>query len=88
MGKKNGVVAPAATVRLHLRLLRVTFEFDEIGRENGTMAEGTLVVDTDVAGFFKEADRDSIAFCLREFGARLRLEMLLIALLVPSGANA
>jgi hypothetical protein len=51
------------------------------------MAEGALVIDTEAAGFFKESDRDSIEFCLREFASRLRLEMLLIALLVPRGAN-
>jgi hypothetical protein len=45
------------------------------------MAEGALVIDTEAAGFFKESDRDSIEFCLREFASRLRLEMLLIALL-------
>jgi hypothetical protein len=73
--------------RNYLRSM-VTFFLGDVSRENGTMAEGVLVVDTEAAGFFKESDRDSIEFCLREFAARLRLEMLLIALLVPKGASA
>jgi hypothetical protein len=72
--------------RSYLRSM-VAFYLGDVSRENGTMAEGVLVVDTEAAGFFKESDRDSIEFCLREFAARLRLEMLLIALLVPKGAN-
>jgi hypothetical protein len=55
--------------------------------EDGTITEGALVVDTEAAGFFKESERDSLEFCLREFGARLRLELLLIALLTPRGTN-
>lgn len=73
--------------RSYLRSM-VAFFLGDVCRENGTMAEGALVVDTEAAGFFKEPDRDSIEFCLREFASRLRLEMLLIALLVPKGANA
>ncbi len=73
--------------RSYLRSM-VAFFLGDVSRENGTMAEGALVIDTEAAGFFKESDRDSIEFCLREFAARLRLEMLLIALLVPRGANS
>lgn len=73
--------------RSYLRSM-VAFYLGEVSREDGTMAEGVLVVDTEAAGFFQEAERDSIEFCLREFAGRLRLEMLLIALLIPKGANS
>ena len=66
----------------------VAYFVGEVCLENGTIGEGALVVDTEAGGFFKEADRDLLEFCLREFGARLRLEMLLIALLAtPQVAN-
>ncbi len=73
--------------RSYLRSM-VVFYLGEVGREDGTMVHGVLAVDTEAAGFFRESDRDSIEFCLREFAGRLRLEMLLIALLVPKGASA
>ena len=44
------------------------------------------MIDTEAAGFFREADRDLLGFGLREFGARLRPEMLLIALLTTGRA--
>jgi hypothetical protein len=69
-----------AEQRSYLRSM-VVFYLGEVSEEDGTIAEGVLVVDTEAVGFFKESDRDSIEFCLREFAARLRLEMLLIALL-------
>ena len=72
--------------RSYLRSM-VVFYLGEVSRENGTMVEGVLVVDTEATGFFTESDAESIEFCLREFGARLRLEMLLTALLASRGAN-
>jgi hypothetical protein len=52
-----------------------------ISNESGKMVATALVVDTDVAGFFKEAERQSLVFCMREFSARIRLEMLLLGLI-------
>ena len=48
---------------------------------DGTMTEAALGIDTDAPGFFCEANRDSLEFCLREFGARLKLELLLDSIL-------
>ncbi len=73
--------------RSYLRSL-VVFYLGEVGREDGTIVEGVLAVDTEAAEFFQESDRESIEYCLREFAGRLRLEMLLIALLVAKGANS
>lgn len=39
-----------------------------------------IVVDTDATGFFRESDRESIRYCLHEFGVRVKLELLLTAL--------
>lgn len=72
--------------RSYLRSM-VAYYLGEVSREDGTISEGVLVVDTEAAGFFKDSERDSIEFCLREFGARLRLEMFLIALLTPRRGN-
>jgi hypothetical protein len=72
--------------RSYLRSM-VAYYLGEVSREDGTISEGALVVDTEAVGFFRESDRDSIEFCLREFGARLRLEMLLIALLTQRGTT-
>lgn len=90
---KLGIRLPLGPPLLAVRMSpstreRIPFCLGEVSRENGAIAEGALVVDTEPAGFFREADRDSIEFCLREFGARLRLEMLLIALLAPRGGSA
>jgi hypothetical protein len=66
----------------------VAYYLGEVCQENGTISEGALAIDTEAAGFFKDTDRDFLEFCLREFGARLRLEMLLIALLTtPQRTN-
>jgi hypothetical protein len=72
--------------RTYLRSM-VAYYIGAVCLEDGTITEGALVVDTEAAGFFKESERDSLEFCFREFGARLRLEMLLIALLTPRGTN-
>jgi hypothetical protein len=60
----------------------VAYFLGQVSDEHGKMARAALVADTDVAGFFKEKDRASLAFCLLEFGMRLRLEMSLLALLL------
>ncbi len=59
----------------------VTYYLDGICGKDGIMMLGALVVDTDAAGFFRESDRDSLEFCLREFGSRVKLELMLFALL-------
>ena len=50
----------------------------QVTDDAGKIVVAALVVDTDVAGFFKEAERQSLVFCMREFGARIRLELLLL----------
>jgi hypothetical protein len=48
---------------------------------SGTMEEGALVVDTDAAGYFREAEKEAFQFCFDQFAARLLLEMALLALI-------
>lgn len=48
---------------------------------NGAPTEAALVVDTDLSGFFCEANRASLELCLREFGVRLQYERLLSAVI-------
>jgi len=65
----------------------MAYYLDEVCGLDGTMTVAALVVDTDAPGFFREASRDSLEFCLREFGARLKLELLLHAMLIERGAT-
>ncbi len=51
------------------------------------MKKAVLTVDTDRPGFFRKKDQASLDFVLREFGVRIRLEMLLLALIAPGGAQ-
>lgn len=51
------------------------------------MTVGAVVVDTDCPGYFRETDRDSLEFSLREFAFRIKLETLLNAIFVPPGEN-
>jgi hypothetical protein len=66
--------------RSYLRSM-VAFYLGEVCAEDGSMRKAAVVVDSDTPGVFKESDRDSLEWCLGEFGGRLRLEMLLLALL-------
>jgi hypothetical protein len=59
----------------------VAYYLGEVCDLDGTMTEAAIAVDTDAPGFFCEGDRDSLEFCLREFGARLKLELLLHSIL-------
>jgi hypothetical protein len=70
----------------YLRSMAAYF-LGEVCDERGTMKPGALVVDTDVTGFFQENDRDSLEFCFREFGARLKLEILLHPLIAEREAR-
>lgn len=70
----------------YLRSMAAYF-LDEVCGLDGRMTIGALVIDTDAPGFFREADRDFLEFCLREFGARLKLELLLHAMLTGRGAD-
>jgi len=72
--------------RGYLRSL-LAYYLDQICRDDGTTAVAALVVDTDAAGFFREADRESLEFCLREFAARVKLELSLHAMLLTRGAS-
>lgn len=51
----------------------------------GGIMEAALAVDTDAAGFFREADREGLELALREFGTRVKLELLLEAVLTAKG---
>ena len=48
---------------------------------DGTISQAAVVIDTNVAGHFKEEDRGVIEFFMDEFAARLNLEALLVGLL-------
>lgn len=67
--------------RSYLRSM-VTYYLDQVCGPDGTMTVAALIVDTDAPGFFRESERDSLDFCLREFGSRIKLELLLHALLI------
>lgn len=63
----------------------VSFYLGEVCGENAMMVPAALVIDTDVAGFFKEAEWNSLRYCLGEFGPRVKLELLLLALVDKRG---
>lgn len=73
-----------ADQRGYLRSM-VAYYLDAVCGWDGMMRVAALVVDTDAPGFFREADRDSLEFCLREFGSRLKLELLLHSILTARG---
>jgi hypothetical protein len=64
----------------------VAYYLGEVCDEDGTMTVAALVVDSDEPAFFKEAERGSLHGSLREFGFRLKLEMLLLALITKRGS--
>lgn len=70
--------------RTYLRSM-AAYYLGEVCSESGTMTVAALVVDTEATGFFRESDRASLGFVFREFGARIRLELDLIALLSRRG---
>lgn len=65
--------------RSYLRSM-VAYYLGEVCREDGTMTEAALVVDTNAAGYFKESEQDAVGYVLQEFGLRVKLELLLLAL--------
>jgi hypothetical protein len=65
----------------------LAYYLDQVCCEDGTLAVAALVIDTDLAGFFRDAERESLEYSLREFGARLKLELLLHSMLLTRGAN-
>jgi hypothetical protein len=60
----------------------LAYYLDQVCCDDGTPVFAALIVDTDSAGFFRETDRDALEFCLREFGTRVKLELLLHSMLV------
>jgi hypothetical protein len=70
--------------RTYLRSM-AAYYLGEVCNQSGTMTLAALVVDTEATGFFREPDRATLGFVFREFGARIRLELDLIALLSPRG---
>lgn len=65
----------------------MAYYLGEVCCDDGSPAVAALVVDTDSAGYFREADRESLKFWLREFAARIKLELLLHAMLNERGAS-
>lgn len=57
----------------------VAHPFNGIRSKDGSIVDGALVVDANVAGLFQEADREVIVFLLNEFASRLTLESHLVA---------
>ena len=59
----------------------------EIVDANGSLALAALVADSNLAGVFQEGQRDSLEFTLREFAARIKIEMALVSLLSKIGGS-
>lgn len=53
----------------------------KVWRPDRKLAQCALVVDTNVPDFFLESDRPFLEFCLREFASRIKLELMLEAML-------
>jgi hypothetical protein len=66
--------------RSYLRSL-VAYYLGQVRGEDGTLNEGALVIDTPIAGFFRESERDALTFRLGEAARRITLELALVALL-------
>lgn len=54
---------------------------EEVCDPAGRMVEGVLSIDADQPNAFEENEREELLLCLKEFGLRIKFEMLLIALL-------
>src|SRR5262249_45149099 len=65
-----------AAQRNYIRSM-MAYYLGEVCRADGTMVPAALAVDTDSRGFFREVNREYLEFWLREFGTRIKLEMLL-----------
>jgi len=72
--------------RSYLRSL-LAYYLGEVICDDGTTTMAALVIDTDLAGYFRKSERESLEFCLREFAARIKLELLLQALLTARGVK-
>lgn len=66
----------------------VSYFIGEVCLTDGTMKAAALVIDTDAPGFFKESEKDAIRNCLDEFGVRIKLELLLLALVTKRGCSS
>jgi len=53
----------------------------KVWRPDRKLAQCALVIDTNVPDFFLESDRLFLEFCLREFASRIKLELMLEAML-------
>ncbi|VTR97904.1 hypothetical protein [Tuwongella immobilis] len=60
----------------------------EVIDEDGQSKSASLVIDTNTAGFFRDENRISLEFCLREFATRIKLELALHAMLSQRGAKS
>ena len=58
----------------------LAFPLGNVCRSDRTLAQSVLVVDTNVKDFFREDDRQLLKFCFREFAGRIKLELMLQAM--------
>jgi hypothetical protein len=65
----------------------VSYPLGMIQVDATTMTPAVLVIDTDAPGFFKDSERESLRYFLHEFGVRIRLELLLLALVERQGSS-
>ena len=63
----------------------LAYYLDQVWCADGTIVVAALVIDTNAAGFFREVNRESLEYCLREFGVRIKLELLLHSMLLTRG---
>lgn len=73
--------------RVYLKSMAVHF-LGAVCDFDGTSRFGVLCVDSDQAMVFRNTDREDLQLCLIEFGIRIKLEMLLYALLKSKGGAA
>ncbi len=69
-----------ADQRSYLRSI-IACPLGKVWRPDRKLAQCALVVDTNVPDFFLESDRPFLEFCLREFASRIKLELMLEAML-------
>lgn len=55
----------------------IAYHLGVVVNGEGNLTEAAITVDADQAGFFKDADRDTLETILQEFGIRIRLELAL-----------
>ena len=72
--------------RSYLRSMMVC-HLGKVCLPSGGEGDAVLSIDTDEPGFFKELERNFLEFTVREFGDRIKLEMILQSLFHKTGAQ-